>query len=197
MKILSLISLFALVSCAGWRLQNTDRVGQYGDDLKVDQKMKLNFKVLKYETYYNGELKESSLADQKKLEMIQDIKDAYIESGLFEFSEKNPDLTVEISITNKGSGSLNRALLTYFTVFLVPSSSETEYTVTTRFVDKENTEIGVITKSDVVVKWQQLFMVFAMPFKYPHKALKDTLVDLNRATIVEAYHDGFFREVIQ
>ena len=35
-----------------------------------------------------------------------------------------------------------------------------------------------------------------MPFKYPYVALKETLVDLNRAVIMEAFRDDYFREAI-
>lgn len=193
MRILSL--LLILVSCAGWRLEETERVGKYPSDVEVVEKIKLNFVVEKFDHFYNGELKESSLSQTKKLEMIEDIKMAYLDSGLFILEEKSPELTVKINIKSEGSGSMNRAILTYATFFLVPSSSETKYTVESKFIDRDGDLLGSIEKSDTVVKWQQLFMIFAMPFKYPHFALSDTLVDLNRSTIVQAFRDGYFREV--
>ncbi len=197
MKLLSFLFLGLLFSCAGWRVENTPHLGEYPRDLKVEEKIKLKLNFSKYDHIYNGELKKSSISDTKKIEMIEEIKQAYIESGIFVFDEKNPDVTADIQIKSEGEGSLNRAILTYATLFLVPSSSQTTYTVTTEFKKKDGHVLGTIVKSDTVEKWQQLFLIFAMPFKYPHSALKSTLVDLNRATIVEAHRDDYFREVTE
>jgi hypothetical protein len=191
----TLISFALLASCAGWRLESTDRVGEYPADVKVNEKIKIKINFQAYDVFYNDELKESSLSDTKKVEMMQAIKQAYLDTNIFLLDEKNPDVQANIKIKSEGKGNGNRALLSYFTLFLVPSSSQTTYTVTTEFLDRDNELLGSIRRSDTVVKWQQLFMLFAMPFKYPYKAMRETLIDLNRSTLVEAFREGYFREV--
>lgn len=187
-----------LLSCAGWRIEQTEMVGSFPQNMKVDpaDKVKIAINFLSYDHYYNGELKQSALTDAKKQEMIADIKQVYVDSNLFVFNQEEPDLVVDIKIKSEGVGSLNRAILTYATFFLIPSSSETTFTVNTVFKRGDGREIGEISKVDIVEKWQQLFLIFAMPFKYPHSALQETLIDLNRSTILEAYKSDYFREAI-
>lgn len=199
MKILwQILTIFTLASCAGWRLEETEKVGAFPAILKSSssQKLKVALNVLSYDHFYNGELKQSSLTETKKQEQIDSIMQVYKESGLFVFDQKNPDLSIDLEIKSEGSGSLNRVILTYATFFLIPSSSDTKFSVKAVFKRANGEVIGEITKSDTVEKWQQLFLIFAMPFKYPYVALKETLVDLNRAVIMEAFRDDYFREAI-
>ncbi len=85
--------------------------------------------------------------------MIEENKQAYIESGIFFFDEKNPDVIADIQIKSEGEGSLNRAILTYATLFLVPSSSQTTYTVQKErsdFLKRFNTKMvfGILTTKE-------------------------------------------------
>ncbi|MAZ47162.1 MAG: hypothetical protein CME65_01280 [Halobacteriovoraceae bacterium] len=199
MKILlPILTIFILTSCAGWRLEQTEKVGTFPSLLNsgTTQKLKVALNVLSYDHFYNGELKQSSLTETKKQEQIDSILQVYRDSDLFIFDKKNPDLFIDLEIKSEGSGSLNRVILTYATFFLIPSSSETKFSVKAVFKRANGEVIGEITKIDTVEKWQQLFLIFAMPFKYPYVALKDTLVDLNRAVIMEAFRDDYFREAI-
>ena len=199
MKILlPILTIFILTSCAGWRLEQTEKVGTFPSLLNsgTTQKLKVALNVLSYDHFYNGELKQSSLTETKKQEQIDSILQVYRDSDLFIFDKKNPDLFIDLEIKSEGSGSLNRVILTYATFFLIPSSSETKFSVKAVFKRANGEVIGEITKIDTVEKWQHLFLIFAMPFKYPYVALKDTLVDLNRAVIMEAFRDDYFREAI-
>tara|TARA_Y100000768_G_C23990637_1_gene692380 strand:+ start:8343 stop:8945 length:603 start_codon:yes stop_codon:yes gene_type:complete len=196
--LLPILTIFILTSCAGWRLEQTEKVGTFPSLLNsgTTQKLKVALNVLSYDHFYNGELKQSSLTETKKQEQIDSILQVYRDSDLFIFDKKNPDLFIDLEIKSEGSGSLNRVILTYATFFLIPSSSETKFSVKAVFKRANGEVIGEITKIDTVEKWQQLFLIFAMPFKYPYVALKDTLVDLNRAVIMEAFRDDYFREAI-
>lgn len=192
------ILLLVLASCAGWRAGEVEKVGSFPKELNesMTEKVKLDLKFVRYDHYYNGELKESALTDTKKQELMEAIREIYEETGLFIFTTENPDLTVNLSIKSEGTGSLNRVLLTYASLFLIPSSSETRFTVSAEFKKNNGQLLGEIEKSDVVEKWQQLFLIFAMPFKYPYVALKETLTDLNRAVIMEAFKEDYFREAL-
>ena len=85
--------------------------------------------------------------------------------------------------------------VTALSLYLIPRSVEQEVTITTRFLDKKGVLVGMVEKTDTVVTWHQLFMVFAAPFSIPSSALDEMVVDLNRATILEAYSDGYFVDI--
>jgi hypothetical protein len=118
---------------------------------------------------------------------------AYRDSGLFTSVTSAPsgtDLRAEIKIEDRGEGSLAMAFLTGLTLYLIPSKASDALTTTTVFRDQEGKELSRHSKSESIVLWQQLFMLFAMPANNPFSTTKDVIYDLNRATLVEAFPEG-------
>lgn len=75
-------------------------------------------------------------------------------------------------------------MLTGFTLYIIPSSASDSYQVTTTYRDAN---ANVITKTDGHLKhtlWQQLFLVFAMPFTRDQS--DEIFYDLARDSVIEA-----------
>lgn len=120
---------------------------------------------------------------------------AYQDSELFTLASTDPsdtDLRAEVKVLDRGEGSLAMAFLTGLTLYLIPSSATDELTVTTAVKDRSGATLGTFERSEAVTMWQQLFLVFAMPFNFPGSVVKETLYDLNRATIADARDRGVF-----
>ncbi len=50
--------------------------------------------------------------------------------------------------------------------------------------------LGVVTKSEKVTLWQQIFLIFVMPFNFLPSVVGQTFEDLHRATLLEAQAKG-------
>ncbi len=181
-------------SCAAWRLNDSDKIVTFPKEMQLKEKVALAVDFKEYQVFYNGEMKQDEINDQKKLEIKELILKAYEESDLFKLVPKGKATYIaEINLTQKGIGSMNQAILTGLTLFLYPSKSTDEFTITTIFKNQKNEVQAEFTKSDTVIMWKQLFLIFALPFKYPYKELKNVVIDLNRATILDAYHEPFLQ----
>ena len=124
----------------------------------------------------------------------QTIK-AYRDSGLFsevKGDADEADLYAEVVIVDKGDPNALLAFITGLTLYIVPSKATDEFTVKAAIRDKDGKILGRFEKSETVILWQQLFMVFAMPSNWPESVAKEALYDLNRAIIRDAYFQGFF-----
>jgi hypothetical protein len=102
------------------------------------------------------------------------------------------DRRVEIKVMDRGTYSAGLSVLTGFTLFLIPSKSTDEVTVSTTVKDRDGAVLGTYSKTETLTMWQQLFLVFAMPVKSPSSVTKSTIYDLSRATIAEAHAAGVF-----
>ena len=114
---------------------------------------------------------------------------AYQDSGLF--SEVggglgSSDLRAEVQILDRGEPNQALAFLSGLTMTIIPVKATDELIVKTAFKDRDGNTLGTFEKSESVATWIQLFMVFAMPGNFPGSVVKQTLYDLNRATISEA-----------
>lgn len=119
-----------------------------------------------------------------------------INSGLFtevKVSDKTTDYTVEFEVTEKSEVNQNLALLTGLTLYLFPSSATTEETLKATFKNKAGKVLGVFEKREKNVFWQQLFLIFVAPFKWPLSVSKDIKVDLSHAVYKDAASAMIFK----
>ncbi len=202
LRSISFLLIFSFISsCAGWRVEKSRPVNEFPTDLALkgdDKKPNISLKIKKYEFYDNEELdkEESSETERKKAYAL--IEEAYKKSGYVNLvSEDSPsrEMSVEIELVRKNNTSMKLAVLSAITLFLVPRRSGEEITLTTRFFNKKGELVGMVEKVDEVVTWWQTLMIFASPFMYPGSAKKETLIDLNRATLIEAKSDGYFIDI--
>jgi hypothetical protein len=184
-----LLAFFA--GCAAFREGNVPRVkgpsrgameGQRTISLEVQGAVILSGKI--YQTH------PKTMKDWRK----QTVK-AYEDSGMFlEVTDgaDDADFHAEVMIVDRGKPNAFLAFITGLTLYVIPSKATDEFTVKTTISDRDGKTVGTFEKSETVSLWQQLFLVFAMPFNWPSSVAKEALYDLNRATISDAHAHGIF-----
>jgi hypothetical protein len=118
---------------------------------------------------------------------------AYEKSGYFSEVKEDTgkaDLYSEVVIVDKGNPNAFFAFITGLTLYLMPSKATDEFTVKTTITDGDGDILGAFEKRETVTLWQQLIMIFAMPFNWPSSVAKEALYDLSRATIQDAHAEG-------
>ena len=189
------IMVFVLLSffcgCASFRAGNLPPVSQWPP--QPTMKGKSVSIVVSGEAILNGKEQEVS-ANFIEIWREPTVK-AYHESGLFSEVKTGlteTDLRAEVKIVDRGKVNLGSAFLTGLTLYLIPSNGTDELVVKTTIKDGEGKTLGTFEKSETITLYQQLFLIFAMPFNFPGSVVKKTLYDLNRATIIEAHSKGCF-----
>ncbi len=117
---------------------------------------------------------------------------AYKDSALF--SEvytgfEDSDLRAHVKIFDRGEVTSGSPFLTGLTMYLIPTTVDDEFTVTTTFKNSEGKNLGSITKIETVNTVLQFFMIFALGSG--SAVIEETIYDLNRATIIEANSQNF------
>lgn len=189
---LSGITLFVFLMNAGCTLIREGQlqpITQWPPERKTD-KQTISL-AMKGTVVHNGQEVSQDVIKTSLLYVWQDLTvRAYQESGLFSDVKTEPaetDLRAEINIIDRGEGNKTMAALTGFTLYLIPSSATDAVTVSTTLKDRHGATIGTFQKQEAHTLWQQLFLVFAMPFRSKEEPL---VYDLNRATILEALANG-------
>ncbi len=130
---------------------------------------------------------------------------AYRESGLFSsVTEVSPaktdsqtaDLRVEVGVLEKGRDSevvsFIWGFISGYTMTIIPANARGDYILETVIKDRNGQTLGSIKKSEGISFWIQLFLVFLMPTHWFPTVIEQTIVDINRATIIEAHSKGYF-----
>jgi hypothetical protein len=201
MKLMSYISIFLIVSsCAAWRLEETRPVDVFPESLVLEgNKPKVSISFKSFEVKLNSDLDESEMTKDKKKEILDLIETAYKQSNLFnivDVDSPNKDMSIEVDISKNFTASSSMRWVTALTLYLVPRKTIDEITVTTRFLDQKGELVGMVEKIDQAITWHQFFMIFALPFtSTPNSVVRDTIIDLNKATIIDAFEDGYFVEI--
>lgn len=177
--------------CASFRSGNLPAITQWPPENAV--KGKSISVIVSGESSINGKEQEVNSLFIKN--WSEQVTRAYQDSGLF--TEVKPglsdtDLKAEVRIIDRGEANLGLAFLTGLTLYLIPSSATDEITIKTSIKNKDGDTLGTFEKSETITMWQQLFLIFAMPGNFPLSVTKETLYDVNRATITEAHSKGSF-----
>jgi len=118
---------------------------------------------------------------------------AYEDSAMFSTvreSGDKADLEAEVVVVDRGDPNRLFARITGLTLYIIPSKVTHEITVKTTIRDGDGNTLGAFEKSETVTLWQQLLLVFAMPFNLPESVNREAVYDLNHATIKEAHGLG-------
>lgn len=192
--ILNMSIILVLSSCAAWRLQKTEVINVYAPELKeIDKKIKTRVSIENLTYFLNGEKLSEKASAEKINSALETIKRAYKEAQIFELSEEEKtDLEIKLSIEVHGKSDITMTVLTAMTLFLFPSKTTDEFSIKAQFI-KNGEELGVIEKVETVTMYRQLFLIFAMPFKSPLNINQETLVDLNRSIVTEAFDEGYLK----
>jgi hypothetical protein len=100
------------------------------------------------------------------------------------------DLDAEVHVEHTSTTVFGWTLLTYLTVFVVPSVDETALATTTIFRNAQGEELGRVEKRQTITTWDHVLLIPLMIFRYPIPVYWWTFDDLNRATLEEARQRG-------
>ena len=188
-----------LTSCAAWRAEETSEVGHFPKDLdEMTRTVNTSLSLNLYEVFSDGKLDTEESSDTEKAKIHELTMMAYSESKLFNLVDKdspNSQMSIEVNIVRKRERSLFRTVLSALTLYLIPKRTNEEIVVTTKFIDKKGILVGMVEKTETIVVWHQFFMLFAFPFSIPSTITEEAIIDLSRATILDAFSDGYFVEL--
>ncbi len=201
MKLLSYLLLtIILSSCAAWRSGETRTIGTFPNSIKLEGKLpKVSIVLKRFEILENSVLdKEETNRDNEK-EVNALVEKAYKDAKIFDIVDEdspNKDMSIEIEVTRNHIGSSGMKYATALTLYLFPRKAIERITITTRFLDKKGELAGMVEKVEDAITWHQFFMVFAFPFSStPNNVATEAIIDLNRATIIDAFQDGYFVDI--
>lgn len=201
MKIIKFISIIMILSsCASWRLEETHPTTKFPENLTIEgKKPKTSITFKRFEVKNNSKLDNEGMTEVRRKEVLALIEKAYKESKLFNIVDEdspNKDMSIEVDISKNFSSSSGMKWVTALTLYLVPRKTVEEITVTTRFLDKKGELVGMVEKIDKAITWHQFFMIFALPFSStPSSVVTETILDLNKASILDAFEDGYFKDI--
>ncbi len=121
---------------------------------------------------------------------------AYYRSGRFTHVRPEPapaELHAEIRLYEEQARSPRfvRAL-NLLSLGLVPAWERRDIVLVTTITDQRNRRLGRFREAASVTTWHHLLLLLAFPFGPPPGVAADTVYDLNRATIAEAYDQGIY-----
>ncbi|TGL98016.1 hypothetical protein EHQ76_13355 [Leptospira barantonii] len=115
--------------------------------------------------------------------------------GLFSEITNNEfatDYVLDIALEDNGEANQALAVLTGLTLYIFPSTASDHFKMTMTVYDGNGTKIGSVFKEEKIVLWQQLLLIFGMPFYYFPSTVRETQDALITSTFAEAYHQGYF-----
>ncbi|PKA04032.1 hypothetical protein CH375_13410 [Leptospira ellisii] len=107
-------------------------------------------------------------------------------------TETAADYKLEVIVEDRGEANVALAVLTGLTLYLFPSTASDHFKVTLNVADKKGNKLGTVIKEEKIVLWQQILLLFGLPFLFPPSVAKQAQNDLLDAIFVEAYHQGYF-----
>ena len=187
--LVSVGTLSLLSGCASFREGNVPRA-QPASQRAVTEGKTISVKVYGA-VILSGDIYQANPETLKKWRR-QTIK-AYEDHDIFSVVRGDAgesDLHAEVMIIDRGDPNRFLAFITGLTLYIIPSKVTHEITVKTTIKDGDGNTLGNFEKSETITLWQQLLMIFAMPFNLPESVNREALYDLNRATLKEAHGQG-------
>ncbi|HEU0007874.1 MAG TPA: hypothetical protein VLA67_11375 [Nitrospiraceae bacterium] len=122
---------------------------------------------------------------------------AYLDSGLFsdvKIGAAETDLQAEIHLISRSETNTGMAVLSGFTLTLIPAKGEREYVLKTILKNKEGQALGTLEQKEPMTNWMQFFLIFIMPFNWPSTVATEIFYDLNRTTVIQAHSAGLLAQ---
>lgn len=127
----------------------------------------------------------------------QNAVDAYLNSGLFTIADPKtnyqPEYYIEVNLIDKNYVNSAELILSALTLFIREGTMTDKYTLVTTIKDSKGEVLGTVEKSETIVYKQRIGLFFSMFGSLPDAVAKDTIYDLNRASINEAMARDIFR----
>ncbi len=102
------------------------------------------------------------------------------------------DYILDLEVTENSDPNMLMAVLTGLTLYVFPSYVSAEFNIKGTF-KKAGKVLGTIEKKEKVTMWQQIFLIFVMPFKFPLSVMDETRQDILFDIYKEANQKGFFK----
>ncbi|MFZ3184584.1 MAG: hypothetical protein WA173_10635 [Pseudomonas sp.] len=175
-------ALLILSGCLSYSNHDLALVEQWPPAAPLKQKASAYVKV---DTQYlfNGENRPGGF-NQAGLEKL--ILQQYQSSERFSratTSKETSDLYVSIRVSNHERGSIASALLTGFTLFVIPGTYSNELTMETTFKDASGKVLGRVEKHESITTWIQLLLIVTLPF---NASTDNVLTQLTQSSLEEA-----------
>ena len=107
------------------------------------------------------------------------------------------DVNVKIRIENDGKANLGLAFLTGLTLYIIPSCAEDNFKLV---ADVENQKTGKKTSiqlEESITTWQEILLIFVLPFKSPFSASANVQERLFDNLIVKMHEAGCLDMTVQ
>lgn len=199
MKKIYICILVFVSACAAWRAEDVPVVSKFSNDSFGHKgKISASIELKLYEFYVGDELRPNESTREYSSKFYKLTRDVYKDVKFFDIvdaNSPNKELKIEISLIRKRESNLLTDVLTGMSLYLIPKRTNERITLITKYFDKQGELVGMVEKVETVVMWHQLFMLFALPFNIPNNVIDDTVLDLSRSSLLEAYNDGYFVEL--
>jgi len=106
--------------------------------------------------------------------------------------EPKSDFILDLEVREDSSANIALALVTGLTLYLFPSSASAEITLKGTF-KKAGKEVGTVIRKEKVTFWQQILLIFVLPFKFPGNVMNDIRHDMVFDIYKEANQKAFFK----
>lgn len=148
------------------------------------------------EVYINGEMKQRP--SKELLNMVNEkASEAYADSGLFRLAnprfDREPDYFIEVNLRDDSTVDPYSILFSVLTLFIKEGQMMDDYTLTTTIRNRKREVLATIEMTDSIVYKQRIGLFFAIFSRLPDTVSKESLYDLNRATIKEALSRGILK----
>lgn len=135
--------------------------------------------------------------DQMMTMVRNSSTDAYVGSGVFRLPDSRRDYqldyVIEVALKDEETVRPFDIFLSAITLFIREGRITDRYTLTTTIKDGKGVVLGRFEKSDAIVYKQQIGYIFSVFTRLPDVVAKESIYDMNRATIQDAFAQGIFK----
>jgi hypothetical protein len=148
--------------------------------------------AITWSTYLNGVHKPANEHIAAGMGMKHALE-AFKETGYFSEvgpTVDNPDVKIKVRIKDEGKANLGMAMVTGFTLFLIPSSATDLYVMDAEVTNLKTGQTRSYHLEDSMNYYQQIFLIFIMPFNWPASVVEDVLENMFTHLAVKIHEDG-------
>ncbi len=157
--------LFLLSGCMAFQSNDARRYNSFPPpNIQALKEPKSIFIATRYQIAGLDTYEHASKSSADYLEGL--IEDKLEKTGVFIVhpEAKTADYRLCIRVRDDADGNLGMAMLTGFTLYIIPSTSTDSYTTDFKLIDQKGNLIANKRSKHELVLWQQLFLIFGLPF---------------------------------
>lgn len=191
LKLVGLALVMLLTGCASFRDGSSTPMGKWPPANPSREKsivVRLSGKGI-----LNGKSAEANAAMLKRWREV--AIDSYKESALFsavKSGTESGDIYADIEVLDEGKGSQALAFLSGLSLMTIPATGSDTLTIRTTYKDGNGTVLGTYSKTEKVDFWIHLFLLPAMPFKFPGTVSDHVMRDMHHGAMLDAHAKSVF-----